>query len=161
MSRRNRFRWRHAPHLAYDRSRELIRFVGHERDPASGQALGLFQLAADAVNSRRLPPTDHRRLIMLRAWFNANLTQPRRFSHWKNGWRYSAHGWRRPPIAISWFRSDATQCLKYAEAMTALLRTHGVEVDRLTCTNPGYITYEDDLQVVAVPFHQRDGADGG
>lgn len=161
MSRRSRFRWRHEPHLAYDRPRELIRFAGRENDPASGQPIGIFQLAADVANSRRLPPTDHRRLITLRAWFNANLAQPRRFSHWKDGWRHSAYGWRRQPIAISWFRSDATQCLKYAEAMADLLRTHGVEVERLTCTNPGYITYEDDLQVVAVPFHQHGESDGG
>lgn len=156
MSRRSRFRWRHVPHLAYDRPRELIRFAGRELDPASGQPVGIFQLAADLANSRQLPPTDQRRLTALRAWFNANLAQPRRFSHHKDGWRRSASGWQRRPIAISWFRSDATQYLKYAEAMADLLRTHGVEVERLTCINPGYITYEDDHQVVAVPFHHRD-----
>jgi len=161
MSRRSRFRWRHVPHLAYDRPRELIRFAGKERDPNSGQPLGIFQLAADMINHRRLPAGDHRRLSGLRAWFNANLTQPRRFSHWKDGWRRSSYGWQRRPIAISWFRSDAIDCVKYAETMADLLRTHGVEVDRLTCTNPGYITYEDDLQVVAVPFTRRDDHDGG
>ncbi|MBA3698713.1 MAG: hypothetical protein H0W78_07655 [Planctomycetes bacterium] len=161
MSRRRRFRWRHEPHLAYDRPRELIRFAGKELDPNSGQPLGIFQLAADMINNRRLPAGDHRRLTGLRAWFNANLAQPRRFSHWKDGWRNSAHGWLRRPIAISWFRSDAAQCLKYAEAMVDLLRTYGIEVERLTCTNPGYITYEDDHQVVAVPFHHRDGTGDG
>ena len=45
--------------------------------------------------------------------------------------------------------------------MADLLRTYGVEVDRLTCTNPGYITYEDDHQVVAVPFHRRGDTSGG
>ena len=156
MSRRSRFRWRHEPHLAYDRPRELIRFAGRERDPNSGQPLGIFQLAADLANNGQLPTTDQRRLSALRAWFNAHLAQPRRFSHWKDGWRRSASGWKRQPIAISWFRSDASQCLKYAAAMADLLRTYGVEVERLTCTNPGYITYEDDHQVVAVPFHHRD-----
>ena len=156
MSRRSRFRWRHEPHLAYDRPRELIRFAGRELDANSGQPLGIFQLAADLANNGQLPTTDQRRLSALRAWFNAHLAQPRRFSHWKDGWRRSASGWKRQPIAISWFRSDASQCLKYAAAMADLLRTYGVEVERLTCTNPGYITYEDDHQVVAVPFHHRD-----
>lgn len=156
MSRRRRFRWRHEPHLAYDRPSELVRFAGREVDTVSGQPIGIFQLSADVLNNRRLPTSDQRRLAALRAWFTANLTQPKRFSHWKGGWRRTAHGWSRQPIAISWFRSDATQCLKYAEAMADLLRTHGVEVDRLTCTNPGYITYEDDHQVVAVPFNHRE-----
>jgi hypothetical protein len=156
VSRRRRFRWRHEPRLAFDRPQELVRFAGRAIDPGSGQPIGIFQLAADLRNSRTLPSTDQRRLAALRGWFNANLAQPRRFSHWKDGWRRSAHGWQRQPIAISWFRSDAVQCLKYAEAMADLLRTHGVHVDRLTCTNPGYITYEDEHQVVAVPFNESE-----
>lgn len=160
MSRRRRFRWRHVPHLAYDRPSELIRFAGRDLDPASGRPLGIFQLAAELANSRRLPASDHRRLTALRTWFNEHLAQPRRFSHWKDGWRRSAYGWQRQPIAISWFRSDAVQCLKYAEAMADLLRTYGIHVDRLTCTNPGYITYEDEYQVVAVPFHHSDDQPG-
>ena len=137
-----------------------MRFAGREPDPVSGQPIGIFQLCADVLNSRRLPLSDQRRLAALRIWFSANLAQPQRFSHWKGGWRHTAHGWLRRPIAISWFRSDASQYLKYAEAMADLLRTHGVEVDRLTCTNPGYITYEDDHQVGAVPFHEK-GDDRG
>lgn len=157
-SRRSRFRWHRESHLAYDRPRLLIRYAGTELDPHSLQPVGIFQLASEIANSRRLPPADHRRLAALRSWFTANLAQPRRFSPWKDGWRHSSFGWQRQPIAISWFRPEATQCLKYAQAMADVLRTYGVEVERLTCTNPGYITYEDDLQVVAVPFHDRDEA---
>ncbi len=153
-SRRSRFRWRQASHLAYDRPQLLIRYAGKALDPHSGQPIGIFQVAGEVANNRRLPPGDQRRLATLRSWFSANLAQPRRFSPWKDGWRHSSYGWQRQPIAISWFRPEATQCLTYAEAMADVLRTHGLEIDRLTCTNPGYITYEDAQQVVAVPFHR-------
>lgn len=154
-SRRSRFRWRYEAPLAFDRPRLLIRFAGSEIDSHSGQALGIFQIAYRIANSGRLPQSDHRRLVAIRDWFNVNLAQPRRFSPWKDGWRRNSYGWQRRPIAICWFRPEATQCLKYAEAMADLLRGYHGVIHRLTCTNPGFITYEDDHQVAAVPFRDK------
>jgi hypothetical protein len=39
--------------------------------------------------------------------------------------------------------------------MAALLRDYGVFVQVLKTSRPGYVVYEDELQIVAEPFSNR------
>ncbi len=152
-SRRSRFRWRtrNGPG-ALDRAASLVRWEGDEIDPSSGHALGLFQLAArcrDAVE------TGDGARWLLRAhlrWFSAHLPMPRRFSPFRDGWRRSSFGWKRQPIAISWFKGDATEHLRRAGEMAAILAELGLATRLVATDAPGYVTYEDAFQVVAMPF---------
>ena len=90
-------------------------------------------------------------------WFNSHLAQPRRFSHLRHGFRRSSHGdWVREPIAISWFKPDATVHLNRIRALVAILRSCAVVVQELRTRRPGSITYEDRAQIVAVPFSAQD-----
>lgn len=36
--------------------------------------------------------------------------------------------------------------------LAAVLHSYGIPVETITTTRPGYITYEDDYQIVAEPF---------
>lgn len=132
---------------------ELIRFTGDEADPDSGQDGGIFQVAGRASRSGLVAGADARRLRQLRAWFDVHLARPRRFSPFRDGWRRSASGFPvRTPIAISWFRPGARAHLERAAEMAAILRGHGLVIRETRTRRPGYVTYEDAHQVVAVPF---------
>jgi hypothetical protein len=150
-------RWRAAqPPGSWDRDpgmAELIRFAGSPIDPHSGQSLGIFQLAARIAREGQLTAEDRASLRAHLRWFNRNLAQPRRFSHHRDGFRRSGSGiWMREPIAISWFKAAASAHLRHIEGMATLLGRSGVELHELRTRRPGYVVYEDDHQVVAVPF---------
>lgn len=56
------------------------------------------------------------------------------------------------PGARSWFRSSASELLELTRGYLDLLDRYGVRWVELRTTTPGRITYEDKVQVVAVPF---------
>ena len=92
-------------------------------------------------------------LARLVAWFERHLAVPRRMSPFKDGFRRAAHSRTlRTPVALSWFRPEATAHLAKVLSLTGVLRRCGYGVRRLTTTNPGYVTHEDAEQVVAMPF---------
>jgi hypothetical protein len=56
------------------------------------------------------------------------------------------------PGARSWFRASASDLLGLTREYLALLDRYSVGWVELRTSHPGRITYEDDVQVVAVPF---------
>lgn len=61
------------------------------------------------------------------------------------------------PGARSWFKDTAVDLVQMAYRYTALLDRYGVPWVELRTEHPGRIVYDDDVQVVAVPFtHEAD-----
>lgn len=56
------------------------------------------------------------------------------------------------PGARAWFKDDAADLLLMARRYTRLLDRYGVPWVELRSERPGQIVYEDQVQVVAVPF---------
>lgn len=56
------------------------------------------------------------------------------------------------PGSRSWFKADATELLEMARAYTRLLDRYAVPWMELRTRYPGRIVYEDDVQIVAVPY---------
>jgi hypothetical protein len=153
-------RWRHAtPPGSFDSygSLELVRYAGPEMDEDSGQPVGAFQLAARLANGGGLDERMYTLLQATKRWFNQNLDCPRRFSHHRDGWRRSASGsWVRNPIAISWFKPTAEMHLKKMSVIIDILRASGIQIQEHRAHRPGYVTYEDEFQLVAVPFSDEE-----
>ncbi|WP_212591311.1 hypothetical protein [Brachybacterium timonense] len=64
---------------------------------------------------------------------------------------------RPNPGARSWFKDTAVGLVQMAYRYTALLDRYGVPWVELRTERPGRIVYDDDVQVVAVPFtHEAD-----
>jgi len=122
----------------------FIRFVGHRIDWSSGRRQGIFHAAGSLAYSRRLTDYDDERLTDIRTWFDVNLKRPTRFTNAKR------HHPR--PIAICWFRADAKEHLTKAREMQAILDSYDVRIEMITTRRPGYVVYEDDEQVAAIPF---------
>jgi hypothetical protein len=122
----------------------FIRFIIGHLDPDSGRRQGLFQAGDDLLSSGRMRGGDADRLRALYGWFKSNLPVPNRFS--LSG---RPHAKRQ---ALSWFRDAAVEHISHMRDYQQVLEEYGLHVETLRTRRPGYIVYEDDLQVVAYPF---------
>jgi hypothetical protein len=77
-------------------------------------------------------------------WFDRQLPIPNRFS------RSIRRG--SSPKAICWFKDGAARYIRRVRELAALLERHGVWIEMLRTQRPGYLVYEDEYQVAAVPF---------
>jgi hypothetical protein len=101
-----------------------------------------------------------RALSELADWFNVNLRTPFRDEKpdpvsWRR-WRLALRrpGSRIDPRArsISWIKESATEHVTKLYHLKALIEEAGWLVDEVRTTNPGRVLYEDDFQVVALPY---------
>jgi len=108
---------------------------------------GFFQ-AAYAL--KKHPQTDkftHDHISSLIEWIEYNLDAPPRFNRTK-----SRNHSRLHTAGLSWFKSSATEHLEKAHELATLLVQHGYGIEVLKTLRPGYIIYEDEVQIVAEPF---------
>lgn len=119
-----------------------VRFVVAATDSDSGVRQGIFQVAYGVLKDHRIGGTSYDRLRSLMDWFNDHLEQPGRFSR---GPAPSGRG-------ISWFKDSAPDHIRRAFEVRSILSEVGVEVEVITTQRPGYVIYEDSVQVVADPF---------
>jgi hypothetical protein len=109
-----------------------------EKDSQSHQNAGVFQRAYDLYYGGELGPDEECHLLSLLLWFERNLTLPD---------RSKLH--RR---AIFWFKADAGKVARRVWDLALALKEHGPPTEILNTRRPGYIVYEDDQQLAAIPF---------
>lgn len=107
-------------------------------------APAFFPSAYEARRKHRLDVGDHQELCDLLTWFADNLKTPDRFAASRRH-----HG---EETGISWIRASASEHMKRMRRLSELVGNCGVRVLELRTARPGYILYEDDHQVVALPF---------
>lgn len=110
----------------------------------------IFQAAGELSERGDLSAGDRAALEELCQWFMDNLEAPDRFVRTRSKAFY-----RKEPVAICWFKDDAAECIAKAWALARILERNGVGVDFVRTTAPGYVTYEDEHQVAAIPFADR------
>jgi hypothetical protein len=120
----------------------FIRFV-HED---SHQRLGIFQAAYLLKDKGVLTPDEETYLQEIHRWFDKNLNQPDRFTSAKPPY------YRKRQDGISWFKDSAGEHINKIRELLALLTSHGVLAEMIKSNRPGYIVYEDQFQIVAVPL---------
>jgi hypothetical protein len=123
---------------------ELIRFVTAKRHPPYGHRTGIFQAAYAISREGGLEAVEHQKLLDLLQWFRDNLAEPDRLS-------VSRHP-RADETAISWMKTSAREHVAQLRLVVTLITSTGLVVDQLRTMRPGYVVYEDDHQVVALPF---------
>ena len=122
----------------------FVRFVVPSLGRQSWGLIGIIQAAWDLRDAQAF--TYHGVVCFddLCSWFNEYLPVPKRFSRSRrSGESYSA---------ICWFKPTAIECIRKARALAFLLEDHGLSTEMIRTRKPGYIVYEDSLQVAAVPF---------
>ena len=125
----------------------FVRFVVSYQDSQSQQPKGIFQACRDLRDADHLDAATEAWADQIFAWFGAHLPRPDRLA-----WSSRANA---PERGISWFRSSATDHVLRARELASLLELCGLQVELLRTDRPGYILYEDEWQVVAMPFADR------
>jgi hypothetical protein len=127
-----------------------LRFVAPDIDKDSGTELGVFHAFGTLRSEGKLYPYEEEQHDRVRAWFNEHLAKPARLTSSEPPF------YRKQRKAISWFKDDAREHLAHIRSLVAILENHGVVVQMLKTERIGYITYEDEFQIVAEPFSDRD-----
>jgi hypothetical protein len=125
-------------------STDLLRFVTQDRHPPYGHRSGVFQAAYRLRRRNSLAESDQIELRNLLDWFKESLAIPARFTVS----RYP----RAQETAISWVRASANEHVTRLRRLAEILQSAGIGVDELRTKRPGYVVYEDEHQVVALPF---------
>lgn len=121
---------------------EYIRFVVGRKDEDSHVEQGIFQATALALERQTILGSDADDLNDLRAWFSDNLEKPTSF------------GRDTLRLGICWFKPESTEHITKIWQMAGILERNGIYVKKLRTNKPGYVTYEDEWQLVAEPFRK-------
>jgi hypothetical protein len=125
----------------------FLRFVVSKSRQGSEEGNGLFGVAYSLSRSNNIAEPDRQLLDDLLTWFEGNLKSPSRFN------RTTSKGYyRRNTKGISWFRDTATEHLSRMRELKRLAEEYGYVVELVRADRVGYVTYEDEAQVVAEPF---------
>jgi hypothetical protein len=122
----------------------FIRFVIAERHDLSDQPRGVFSALYALEKRGELAPYELEWFRAAEAWFDAHLRRPERFA-WSS--RPNA-----PGRAVTWLRASATEHVTRMRELVALLEHKSIAVEELRTDRPGYVVYQDEFQVAAMPF---------
>ena len=114
-----------------------LRFAVHARDDDSKREKGLFTALYEVHDAGRLTDYETTWFKEQELWFRKHLKRPEPLTE---------------PTAILWFRSTATEHISRMRALAALLDHKDTPVTVFETVKPGYIVYEDEYQVAAIPF---------
>ena len=104
-------------------------------------------MAYELRDASHLEATDREALAEHLTWFEKNLETPTRFN------RTTSKGYyRRNTRGIAWLKHTATEHLARMHHIKAVLERNGYVVTMLSESRVGYVTYDDQFQVVAEPF---------
>ncbi|MGZ3749848.1 MAG: hypothetical protein ACXVIY_00780, partial [Mucilaginibacter sp.] len=120
--------------------RFITQFINEDNEPETG----IFHALRFVAEHSLTQDEDANQLKTLNKWFSVNLAKPDRFS---NASRPHAEA-----IALSWYKDSAKEHIRLTYDIIALLEKYHLVVERVATKNPGYIIYEDEYQVSAVPF---------
>jgi hypothetical protein len=123
-----------------------IRFVIHENDPDSNRRQGLFHAVNNLMERQELAVHEVELWNEVYNWFRSNLDKPRNFAR-----STKPHAKK---VALSWFKASAAEHISRMRVLAHILDAHGVPVEVLQTSRPGYVVYEDDYQVAAEPFQE-------
>ena len=121
-----------------------VRFVIAQRDERSDQQLGIFSALYEMEKAGQLAAHELEWFVTLERWFDQNLKRPSRFA-----WSTRPNAPRR---AITWLKMSAKEHVAGMRELASLLRHKDIQVEELRTERPGYVVYEDDFQVAAIPF---------
>jgi hypothetical protein len=122
----------------------FVRFVVTEREKRSDQPMGVFTALYALERNGQLAPHELAWFHQTEEWFDERLTRPDRLT------RSSKPGARS--LAITWLKASAVEHITRMRELVALLEYKDIAVEEQVTSKPGYVVYEDEYQVAAIPF---------
>jgi hypothetical protein len=121
-----------------------IRFVVAKRDDDSDQKSGIITALYEMEHAGQLASYEIDWFYTIEGWLNKHLKRPDRFA-----WSSRPNAPRR---AISWLKMSANEHVARMRELAILLKHKDVDVEEIRTNKPGYVVYEDEFQVTAIPF---------
>ncbi len=122
-----------------------LRFTTKFINPYGESETGIFMALKYLRDDHSLTSDeDVLKLKEISGWFNRNLEKPTRFS--KGTSKDNAD------ISLSWFKDSAKDHIRKIQDLIVIAERYQIIVERVASKNPGYIVFEDEYQVSAVPF---------
>ena len=116
-----------------------VRLVSHVIDRASRSPQGVFMASGELFERENSGGVYLDMLREVVEWFNRNLRVPPKEA-FTDEW------------AICWFKPGHREMVSRLWRCAHALREYEIHVGILRTSRPGQVTYEDPVQVVAVPF---------
>src|SRR5690606_32733006 len=113
----------------------------------SGVREGLFRAAYALSRDPSLSSGDRGELTGFLEWFERNLTTPDRFNRTTS----KGHS-RRAARGIASLKPSASEHIAQMHVLAGLLDRNGYATEMIKSERPGYVVYEDDVQIIAEPF---------
>lgn len=122
-----------------------LRFTTQFINPYGELETGIFMALKYLRDDHALTKDEHvNKLKELSGWFSRNLDKPTRFSNGTS--KFNAN------VSLSWFKDSAKEHIKKIQDLIEIAEQYDIIIDRIASKNPGYIVFEDEYQVSAVPF---------
>jgi len=121
----------------------LLRFVTEDRHEPFGHRSGIVQKAYNVRDDAETAEHLQKALSTELEWLKLNMCTPSKFTR--------SAGHRKDEVAISWVKSEAREHVDCLRRIENLLKSTRVPTHCLRTSRPGFVVYEDDVQVVAEP----------
>lgn len=115
----------------------FVRFRSRLRHADLSMPLGLFHAASKLIEAEQMDPWASQRSEEICDWFDQYLP----VLQLKSG----------SSRAVFWFRSERCDMIQRLWELAILLQEHGAFIELVCTTRPGWVRYEDEYQVAAVP----------
>ena len=124
----------------------FVRFVPVAEVADSDYEWSLFGAIGHPLDSGGLADYNRSRLHDIDNWFENHLRKPSRLSRSSKP--------RSNEDAVCWFKSTAHKCIANIHEAVSILEQYNIKIQMVTY-KPGYIVYEDEYQIAAVPFRRK------
>lgn len=114
-----------------------------------GVHTGVFGMTNLLGRAGDLSPSEHRDWREGNDWFNSAYPDPCDTNP-------DVYDEKLHPRATAWFKADATHLLERVPRYLEILEAHGVPCTKVEAEDPGRIIYEDNVQIVVVPYEPAD-----
>ena len=123
---------------------QYLRFQSPHRNDR-GRFTGVFALVTNLAREGRLSEEQEAFRRHNNKWYDAAYTDPSTIDP-------TVYDDEVNPGAAAWFKPSATHLLARVPGYLEILSAHGVDCQVLRSTDPGRVVYEDDVQIVVVPY---------
>ncbi|MFJ9417264.1 hypothetical protein ACIRPT_24175 [Streptomyces sp. NPDC101227] len=123
---------------------QYIRFQSPHRN-TRGHFTGVFGLINTLAREGRLTDEQESFRRVNNSWYDAAYTDPSTVDP-------TVYDHEINPGAAAWFKPSAAHLIARVPGYLEVLAAHGVDCRMMRSVDPGRVIYEDDVQVVAVPY---------
>ncbi|WP_217247275.1 hypothetical protein [Streptomyces sp. AC602_WCS936] len=126
---------------------QYVRFQSPHRN-SRGHFTGVFGLVNNLAREGRLSDAQESFRRSNNSWYDAAYTDPSTVDP-------TVYDDEINPGAASWFKPSASHLLARVPGYLEILAAHGIDCLAVRSADPGRVIYEDDVQVVVVPYAPR------